>query len=67
MMFDCMSYLLVVTTMAVITVEAALAVSVAVVEVSVVAGISAIGTQLARHYPPEGPNDNELPDSPVLL
>ncbi len=33
----------------------------------VVAGIKAIGTQLARHYPPEGLNGNELPDSPVLL
>ncbi len=33
----------------------------------VIAGIKAIGTHLARHYPSHGPNENELPDSPVLL
>ncbi len=33
----------------------------------VVAGIKAIGTQLALHYPPEDTSRNELPDSPLLL
>lgn len=32
-----------------------------------VAGIKAIGTQLARHYPPEDTYGNEIQDSPVLL
>ncbi len=33
----------------------------------VVAGIQAIGTQLALHYPDEGQKGNELSNSPVLL
>jgi len=33
----------------------------------VVAGIKAIGAQLAQHYPAEDPNGNELSDRPVLL
>ena len=32
-----------------------------------IAGIEAIGTQLARHYPSGGTNANELPDRPILL
>ena len=34
---------------------------------SVIAGIEAIGAHLARHYPVDGQNDKELPDTPVLL
>jgi uncharacterized membrane protein len=33
----------------------------------VLAGIRAIGTQLAHHYPACGTSSNELPDKPVLL
>ncbi len=36
-------------------------------EDGVIAGIEAVGMHLARHFPPEGTNDNELPDRPVLL
>jgi uncharacterized membrane protein len=30
-------------------------------------GIRAISLLLARHFPPHGPNANELPDRPVVL
>ena len=33
----------------------------------VIAGIKRIGTQLARHFPSEGADVDELPDSPILL
>ena len=36
-------------------------------EEGVVAGIHAISEHLARHYPAQGGNVNELPDTPVIL
>lgn len=33
----------------------------------VVAGIKAVGAHIARHFPAEDANDNELPDRPVVL
>jgi uncharacterized membrane protein YgcG len=33
----------------------------------VVAGIEALGSYLARHFPREAPGPNELPDQPVVL
>ncbi len=36
-------------------------------EAGVVNGIQAVARHLAQHFPADGPNRNELPDSPVLL
>ena len=36
-------------------------------EEGVIAGIRAVSTHLARHYPGEGIRGNELPDRPVIL
>jgi uncharacterized membrane protein len=32
-----------------------------------VAGVRAVGEHLARHYPGDDTNPNELPDRPVIL
>jgi uncharacterized membrane protein len=47
-------------------------------EAGAIAGVDAVGTLLARHYPPQSkpaapsekpvaPSDNQLPDRPTLL
>lgn len=36
-------------------------------EEGVIAGIRAVSAQLARHFPKEGPGQNELPNAPVVL
>jgi len=36
-------------------------------EAGVIAGIHAVGTHLAHHFPPRGGKSNEIPDSPVIL
>ena len=35
--------------------------------VYVLAGVDAIGALLARHFPSQGTNANELPDRPLML
>ncbi len=35
-------------------------------ERGVIAGIEAVSRELARHFPPQGPHANELPDAPVV-
>lgn len=36
-------------------------------EAGVIEGIEAVSAHLARHYPPDGPRRNELPDRPTVL
>jgi uncharacterized membrane protein len=36
-------------------------------EAGVVKGISAVSNELAKHFPPQGPHRNELPDEPVVM
>ncbi|UQR65168.1 TPM domain-containing protein [Bradyrhizobium sp. C-145] len=36
-------------------------------ERGVIAGIEAVSCELVRHFPPQGPHSNELPDAPVLM
>ena len=36
-------------------------------EHGVIAGIEAVSRELARHFPPQGPSRNELPDAPVVM
>lgn len=36
-------------------------------ERGVIGGIAAVSRELARHFPPDGPHPNELPDAPVLM
>ncbi|MCJ9704178.1 MULTISPECIES: TPM domain-containing protein [unclassified Bradyrhizobium] len=36
-------------------------------ERGVIAGIEAVSRELARHFPPQGPSRNELPDAPVVM
>lgn len=36
-------------------------------ERGVIAGIEAVSKELARHFPPQGSQSNELPDAPVVM
>ncbi|MGY8633489.1 TPM domain-containing protein [Bradyrhizobium sp. 14AA] len=36
-------------------------------ERGVIGGIEAVSRELARHFPPQGPHANELPDAPVVI
>lgn len=36
-------------------------------ERGVIKGIAAVSRELAKHFPPHGPNHNELPDKPVVM
>lgn len=36
-------------------------------ERGVIRGIEAVSRELARHFPPQGPHANELPDAPVVM
>jgi uncharacterized membrane protein len=36
-------------------------------EAGVVKGIEAVSRELAKHFPPGGPHQNELPDAPVMM
>ncbi|WP_407187511.1 TPM domain-containing protein [Bradyrhizobium centrosematis] len=36
-------------------------------ERGVIAGIAAVSRELAKHFPPQGPHANELPDAPVVM
>ncbi|MDD1522516.1 MULTISPECIES: TPM domain-containing protein [Bradyrhizobium] len=36
-------------------------------EHGVINGIEAVSRELARHFPPQGPHANELPDAPVVM
>jgi uncharacterized membrane protein len=36
-------------------------------ERGVLSGIAAVSTQLAIHFPPQGPHPNELPDKPLVI
>ncbi|MCK1733865.1 TPM domain-containing protein [Bradyrhizobium sp. 138] len=36
-------------------------------ERGVIAGVEAVSRELARHFPPQGPHANELPDAPVVI
>jgi len=36
-------------------------------EHGVTSGIGAVSRELARHFPPSGPQPNELPDAPVVM
>ncbi|WP_314951714.1 TPM domain-containing protein [Bradyrhizobium cosmicum] len=36
-------------------------------ERGVISGIEAVSRELARHFPPQGPRANELPDAPVVM
>src|SRR3954453_10197302 len=36
-------------------------------ERGVIGGIEAVSRELARHFPPQGPHANELPDAPVVM
>jgi uncharacterized membrane protein len=36
-------------------------------EHGVIGGIAAVSRELARHFPPQGPHANELPDAPVVM
>lgn len=36
-------------------------------EEGIIAGIKAVSRHLQQHYPARGPDDNELPDAPVVL
>ena len=36
-------------------------------ERGVIGGIEAVSRELARHFPPQGPYSNELPDEPVVM
>ena len=32
-----------------------------------IGGIAAVSRELSRHFPPQGPHANELPDAPVVM
>jgi len=36
-------------------------------EGGVIRGIGAVSAELAKHFPPQGPHRNELPDAPVVM
>lgn len=36
-------------------------------EAGVINGIEAVSRELARHFPPNGPHPNELPDKPIVI
>src|SRR3954467_703758 len=36
-------------------------------ERGVIGGIEAVSRELAKHFPPQGPHANELPDAPVVM
>ena len=36
-------------------------------ETGVIEGIEAVSRQLAAHFPPDGPQRNELPDEPIVM
>jgi uncharacterized membrane protein len=36
-------------------------------EAGVIKGIAAVSKALAKHFPPQGPHPNELPDAPVVM
>jgi uncharacterized membrane protein len=36
-------------------------------EQGVIGGIAAVSKKLAKHFPPQGPHPNELPDAPVVM
>jgi uncharacterized membrane protein len=36
-------------------------------ERGVIRGIGAVSAELAKHFPPQGPHRNELPDAPVVM
>lgn len=36
-------------------------------ERGVIGGIAAVSRELSRHFPPHGPQSNELPDAPVVM
>ncbi|MBR0951465.1 TPM domain-containing protein [Bradyrhizobium canariense] len=36
-------------------------------ERGVIGGIEAVSRELAKHFPPQGPHRNELPDAPVVM
>ena len=36
-------------------------------ERGVIGGIAAVSRELSRHFPPQGPQSNELPDVPVVM
>jgi len=36
-------------------------------ERGVIGGIEAVSRELGKHFPPEGPHPNELPDAPVVM
>ncbi|MGV7215956.1 TPM domain-containing protein [Bradyrhizobium sp. UFLA05-112] len=36
-------------------------------EHGVIKGIEAVSRELAKHFPPQGPHPNELPDEPVVM
>jgi uncharacterized membrane protein len=36
-------------------------------EAGVIKGIQAVSRELAKHFPPQGPHRNELPDAPVVM
>ncbi|WBL80074.1 TPM domain-containing protein [Bradyrhizobium xenonodulans] len=36
-------------------------------ERGVIGGIAAVSRELAKHFPPQGPQSNELPDAPVVM
>jgi uncharacterized membrane protein len=36
-------------------------------EAGVISGIQAVSRELARHFPPQSPQRNELPDKPVVM
>jgi uncharacterized membrane protein len=36
-------------------------------EAGVIEGIQAVSRELAKHFPPQGPHRNELPDAPVVM
>jgi uncharacterized membrane protein len=36
-------------------------------EQGVISGIAAVSNELAKHFPPQGPHANELPDAPVVM
>jgi len=36
-------------------------------ERGVIGGIAAVSRELAKHFPPQGPHANELPDAPIVM